>query len=857
MHTMGRLFAVMAVAAAVWTLAGAGRAVVAQDASPAMTLRMIVVTTADAAQRVLGRLKAGENFAVVARGESTAPSAEDGGWLGKLPLAQLRPEVRRALDGLAPGRFTDVIRIPTGFAIFKVEADEPAAVVAPGVSAALAASGAVRYVYDVSGFTEARAAFASVSKAPDWNMESSSICSARNTSLAATRASIEAYLAPANQAARAARPPIDLMQLYFGLGQLDAYEGKMAGAVAQFERAYQVALAGVPSGVLQLLEALGIAHLHKSSGDNGIYETPGDFCLLPMRPGRAYAKTGDSQRAVDYFLRYLEQKPEDLEVRWLLNLAYMTLGQYPDKVPAPYLIPPSAFASTEDVGRFRDVAADAGIHNFEMAGGLVVEDLARTGRLDVVTSTMDSCGPMKYFRNNGDGTFSDRTEASGLARQLGGLNLVPGDYDNDGCRDILLLRGGWEYLPQRKSLLRNDCHGTFTDVTAAAGLTVPTTSQTAVWSDINNDGFLDLFVGNETGAAQLFLNKRDGTFEDIAASAGVNRSSFAKGVTAGDYDNDGWPDLYVSNYGETNFLYHNNHNNTFTEFAAVAGVRGTPTGFATWFFDYDNDGWEDIFATSYVASIDEMVRDYLGTPHNATTARLYRNLHDGTFRDVSAEVGLDKVMMPMGSNFGDIDNDGWLDMYLGTGQPSYVAMAGAVLLRNDEGRAFVNVTASSGTGELHKGHSVSLADLDDDGDEDILFEVGGATRGDRHAMRVFENPGHGNDWIDLALKGVTSNKTAVGARIAVTVEDAAGRRRSIHRTVGATSSFGSSPLTQHVGLGRAAKTVDLEIWWPTSHTRQRFTDVGKNRVLTIEELAKTFTASTPRAMTLGGARKTP
>jgi tetratricopeptide (TPR) repeat protein len=851
------LVAAAALGAALWTLVGGGRTLVAQDAAPVIALRMIVVTTADAAQRVLDRLKAGENFAVVARNESTAPSAEDGGWLGTLPLAQLRPEVRRALEGLAPGRFTDAIRIPTGFAIFKVEADEPAAAVAPGVSAALASSGAVRYVYDVSGFTEARAAFASVSKAPDWNMTSSSICSTRNASLAATRASIETYLAPANQAVRAARPPIDIMQLYFGLGQLDAYEGKMAGAVAHFEDAYRIAQAGVPSGVLQLLEALGVAHLHKSSGDNGVYETPGDFCLLPMRPGRAYAKTGDSQRAVEYFERYLQQKPDDLEVRWLLNLAYMTLGQYPDKVPAPYLIPAAAFQSTADVGRFRDVAAEAGLRNFEMAGGVVVEDLRHTGRLDIVTSTMDSCGPMKYFGNNGDGTFTDRTAASGLANQLGGLNLVPGDYNNDGCRDILLLRGGWEYLPQRKSLLRNNCDGTFTDVTVASGLAEPTTTQTAVWTDIDNDGFLDLFVGNETGAAQLFLNKRDGTFTDIAAPAGVNRSSFSKGVTAGDYDNDGWPDLYVSNYGETNFLYHNNRDRTFTEFATAAGVRGTPTGFATWFFDYDNDGWEDIFATSYVASIDEMVRDYLGRPHNATTARLYRNLHDGTFRDVSAEVGLDKVMMPMGSSFGDVDNDGWLDMYLGTGQPSYVAMAGAVLLRNDEGRAFVNVTASSGTGELHKGHGVAFADLDDDGDEDIVFEVGGATRGDRHAMRLFENPGHGNDWIDLSLKGVTSNRTAVGARVTVTVEDAAGRRRSIHRTVGATSSFGSSPLAQHVGLGRSARRVDLEIWWPTSHTRQQFADVGKNRVLAIEELAKTFTVSTPRAVTLGGARRMP
>ena len=206
--------------------------------------------------------------------------------------------------------------------------------------------------------------------------------------------------------------------------------------------------------------------------------------------------------------------------------------------------------------------------------------------------------------------------------------------------------------------------------------------------------------------------------------------------------------------------------------------------------------------TSYVASLDELVRDYLGMPHNGTTMKLYRNLGDGSFRDVSAEAGLNKALMPMGANFGDIDNDGFLDMYLGTGNPSYGALAGSALLRNKDGRAFVNVTASSGTGELHRGHGVAFADLDNDGDEDIVFEVGGMTPGDRHAIRLFENPGHGNDWIALKLVGVKSNRTAVGARIKVTVEDEKGQRRAIHRTVGPGGSFGASPLLQHIGLGQ-------------------------------------------------------
>jgi hypothetical protein len=644
------------------------------------------------------------------------------------------------------------------------------------------------------------------------------------------------------------------MQLQFGLGQLDAFEGALDKAIARFEEAARTAAQGVPAAAIAMDEALGIAHLHKATLDNDALAVPGDFCLLGIST-RAYPKAAGVEKAIEHFRRYLDARPDDLEVRWLLNMAYLFLGAHPGKVPAKHLIPGSAWQSSEDVGRFRDVAAHAGLVSFGAAGAAIVEDFRNSGRFDVITTTADKCGPMRLLGNNGDGTFTDRTSEAGLSAQLGGLNAVAGDYNNDGCQDVLVLRGGWEELPQRMSLLRNRCDGTFTDVTVESGLGAPTATQTAVFTDIDNDGFLDLFVGSESGPAQLFRNRKNGTFEDIGAAAGVNRAAFSKGVAAADYDNDGYPDLYVSNYGGGNFLYHNNRNGTFTEFAAGARVRGTPQGFATWFFDYDNDGWEDLFVTSYVASIDEMVRDYLGQPHNATTMRLYRNLGDGTFRDVSIEAGLGRVRMPMGANFGDIDNDGFLDMYFGTGNPSYGALAGSVLLRNRGGRTFVDVTASSGTGELHRGHGVAFADLDHDGDEDIVFEVGGMTPGDRHAIRLFENPGHGNDWLAIKLVGVKTNKTAVGARITVTVKDERGETRAVRRTVSTGGSFGSSPLLQHVGLGRSARTVDVEVWWPTSNTKQRFPDVPRNQWLRIEEFAERYTTMTRDPVRLGGTAR--
>jgi hypothetical protein len=394
----------------------------------------------------------------------------------------------------------------------------------------------------------------------------------------------------------------------------------------------------------------------------------------------------------------------------------------------------------------------------------------------------------------------------------------------------------------RRSLLRNNCDGTFTDVTQESGLGEPVTaSQTAVFADVDNDGYLDLFIGNENTPSQLFRNKGDGTFEDISHAAGVDQTAFTKAVVAADYDNDGYVDFYVSNTVGANFLYHNNHDRTFTEIAKQAGVQTPYYSFATWFFDYDNDGWPDLFVDDYLPSVDQVMRSYLGLPYQAETVKLYRNLHNGAFQDVTAQVGLDKVFMPMGANFGDVDNDGFLDIYLGMGTPSFASLMPHVLLRNKEGKSFVDITASSGTGELHKGHGVVFADLERTGHEDILAQTGGAVPSDKHAMRVFQNPGNDNDWINVRLAGVKSNRSAVGAQIKMTVENDGGAARSIYRTVGDTSSFGVNPLEQHIGLGHGARILGLDVWWPATNTRQRFAQVHKNQFIAIQEFATGYT----------------
>ncbi len=842
-----------------------------QDSPTAVGLRIIVVSSKMEAEQLLQRLQAGEDFATLARQRSIDPSASDGGSLGHVDPATLRTELRDAIKDAVPGQVKGPLKIPTGYALLRSEGTTPSTKQVPvaprtpqgatpvnsgqGMSPtgilALAGRGKIEYPPDVSGAVEVEVAFRNLPKPEGWDRDLHSVCEARKQTLALAVNHLKQLLDPNDPDSYAVTRPAEVGRVRFSLAQLLAYQGEMEPAIQQWLEAYRFAKTTAPQMVPELEEVLGTAYLHKSEMENGAYSEPGDRCLFPPAKLFRYQKTADSEKAVYYLSQFLEKKPDTLEVRWLLNLAYMTLGKYPAGVPAKYLIPPSAFASKENLGRFVDVAPAAGLNSFSMAGGVIVDDFDNDGWLDVLTSSYDQCEPLHFFHNNGDGTFTDRAIQAGLGAQLGGLNLIQADYNNDGCLDFFVLRGGWQ-SPIRPSLLRNNCDGTFTDVTESAGLAEPIASQTAVWADIDNDGLLDLFIGNEQGPSRLYHNKGDGTFENIAAAAGVDRIAFTKGVVAADYDNDGFVDFYVSNLGGDNFLFHNNHDRTFTEVGKQAGVKAPWMSFATWFFDYDNDGLPDLFVTSYYMSTEEDLRSQLRRPYNVETLKLYHNEGNGTFRDATVEAGLDRVFNPMGANFGDIDNDGFLDFYLGTGTPPYGDILPNVLFHNQGGKKFVDVTASSGTGELHKGHGVAFADLDNDGDEDIVAEIGGAVPGDRHAIRLFENPGNGDDWISLRLVGSKSNRAAIGARIKLTVQNEGRTQRFIYRSVGSGGSFGASPLEQHIGLGKDARILNMEILWPATGSRQSFSDVPKNQFLHLTEFAKEYTRLERPRVRLGG-----
>ena len=214
---------------------------------------------------------------------------------------------------------------------------------------------------------------------------------------------------------------------------------------------------------------------------------------------------------------------------------------------------------------------------------------------------------------------------------------------------------------------------------------------------------------------------------------------------------------------------------------------------------------------------------------------LYHNNHDGTFTDVSAAVGLDRAVFAMGSNFGDIDNDGWLDIYLGTGNPDLRSLSPNRLFKNVDGRGFVDVTRSARVGNLQKGHGVAIADLDNDGDQDIFVETGGAYKGDAYYNSCYINPGQNdNSWIGITLEGRRSCRSALGAHLILHVTDN-GLHRTIYRDITSGGSFGASPLRQEIGIGRATRIDTLEVRWPTSGIVQYFANVVPRRFIRIKE----------------------
>ncbi|MEO2026699.1 MAG: CRTAC1 family protein [Fuerstiella sp.] len=581
---------------------------------------------------------------------------------------------------------------------------------------------------------------------------------------------------------------------------------------------------------------LGLAYLRLGENENCVNCNNAESCLLPIQNAGVHEQQSGSRNAIKYFEAYLEHEPDDVATRWLLNIAYMTLGEYPHKVPAQIRIDPHLFESATEFPRFQNIASDVGIATLSLSGGAVIDDFDGDGDLDQMTSSCGFADQLRFFRNV-DGSFRDATDEANLTGLYGGLNLIQADYDNDGDIDVFVMRGAWlgEMGQMPNSLLQNDGTGKFQDVTFASGLgdqNSPT--QTAVWADFNNDGHLDLYVGNEDYPSQLFENDGRGRFRDVAARGNVENRRFTKGVTAGDFNDDGYPDIYVSNLGGNNRLYQNNQDGTFIDVAESLQVTEPQSSLPTWFWDYNQDGVLDIFVASYSDDMAYVSHKFFQQPPAMEFDCLYEGNGNGGFREVAASRKLLDLTQAMGSNFGDLDNDGYPDFYLGTGYPQYEGLVPNLMYWNRGGRAFADVTTSGGFGHLQKGHAVTFSDIDNDGDQDVFQQMGGAYPGDRAADCLYENPGFGNSWIKIKLVGVKSNRSGIGVRIRAAITEG-DRSRNVYKWVNSGGSFGGSPLRQEIGLGKADSIDHLEVYWPTTNLRQTFDDVLVNQVIEITE----------------------
>lgn len=475
-------------------------------------------------------------------------------------------------------------------------------------------------------------------------------------------------------------------------------------------------------------------------------------------------------------------------------------------------------------------------------------------RLDGLPANLKATN--RLYRNNRDGTFTDVTEKGGLVRTGWGQSVCVGDYDNDGFDDLFVSSFG------KNALYHNSGNGTFTELAAKAGVANNRTrwGSGCAFVDYDRDGFLDLFVasyidldlrtaplpetgpclykgvmvacgppGLQGGVNMLYRNDGKGSFVEVTESAGISKTNgtYGLGVVTGDFDNDGWPDIYVANDSAPAALYHNNKNGTFTDIGVEAGcafsIDGkSQAGMGVTAGDYDRDGWLDIFKTNFAGD----------------TSSLYHNTGKAAFDDVTfqAGMGINTRWLGWGCGFVDVDNDGWPDIFLVNGHvypevEKLTTEAGyaqrKVLYHNLQNGRFADVSGEAGDAVLQPNASrgAAFGDYDNDGDMDILIN---SVNGPPELLRADSN--HQNNWIKIKSIGTKSNRDAIGARITCVTSDGS----QIDEVRSGGSYYSQNDLRIHFGLGKNKSAKSIEIRWPSGRI-DTFNDVAANQLVTVKE----------------------
>ncbi|MGH9721605.1 MAG: FG-GAP-like repeat-containing protein [Bryobacteraceae bacterium] len=544
-------------------------------------------------------------------------------------------------------------------------------------------------------------------------------------------------------------------------------------------------------------------------------------------------RSGRFAEAVKHSSEALALNPSNERTRIWLWQSAQKLGGYPAEVPADQRMEMKAGYEKPTV-EFEDVAAQVGLDKTSAGRGVAIFDYNNDGHLDVLIAAAHA--GCSLYRNNGDGTFTDVSVESGLGDCVNGFAITAGDFDNDGFTDVFVTRLGF-YVGEGQ-LWRNNGDGAFTDVTKQSGIRVWGPGFTPSWVDYDRDGHLDLLIVHNLGGLfdrktknLLFHNNGDGTFTEVSDQAGLKTVWPTIGAAWGDYNNDGYPDLFLSNAMGRSQLYRNNGDGTFTDVTAQAGpdMNEFCIGSTAFWLDYDNDGWLDLLQFNWSDHEDVIHTMRFGEgPADGRPLRLYHNNRDGTFTLRSRELGITGCWGTMSGNCGDFNNDGYLDIVLGNGSPRMERVEPPVLLEFD-GEKYKNITFAAGLPFTGKGHGGNMADLFGDGRLCVLVASGGAYPGDLLTTSCYRPKRLAGNYLNVRLEGTRSNRSAIGARVSI---GAGGRTQ--HRLVSGGSNFGCLPLEQHFGIGAIDRVDWLEIWWPSGLT-QRLENPPVNSTIRITE----------------------
>jgi FG-GAP-like repeat/ASPIC and UnbV len=543
-------------------------------------------------------------------------------------------------------------------------------------------------------------------------------------------------------------------------------------------------------------------------------ERPG---TIPYVIATIYFRKEEYAKGIPYALRACRDVPTDKRYRWMLRALTMMAGRPEASISSEFRL--HMPTSSSSLFHFDDVTIESGTGRLALGRGAAWGDFDNDGREDILVGAERA--PFQLLRNLGNGRFTDVAAEMGLVDPVGlgcyATQFV--DYDNDGYQDIFLSSNGWGGRG-RLFLFHNERGERFREVSQQTGLGEPMNAFGTSWADYDNDGLLDLAVATgivdppDGDRLRLFHNEGNGKFREVGQQAGLTQKARWISVAWGDYDGDGRQDLLATSFDAGCFLFRNLGNGKFEDVTEKTRLLTARHAYTPEFFDYDNDGRLDLFVSTYPdGDFKGMISNYMAGALMPPSQQqlLFHNNGDGTFTNVTEKAGITGWYGAMSSQVGDLDNDGYQEIVLGTGNPELDWTEPKVLFVNDGKGHFTDAATAAGLVHFGMLHGIVFGDYDDSGNLSMFASFGGFYWGTRETSRLYRNTGSCNHALEVRLVGTRSNRDAIGARVSATISS-----RRIYRWVNGGDGFGTlNSRIVHIGLGRNSTVDLLQVDWPS------------------------------------------